>query len=153
VVAIGDIRELDLIAEGGAPLPLADGTLEEAGSAFVARASELEEGGGQATTVVPGTDPLPPYDLVAVTADLQPPGSGRVVLQLPGEGTQADAVALAVRIRTSGPLDGEGAAALWRVGAPLTTGSQVVARVEWVQDPDQTLPAVGTEGILDFLDE
>lgn len=150
VVAIGDVGELELIAEAEAPLRLADGTLRGASAAFVAQVLHPEGGGTQATTVVPGTAPLPPHDLVAVTADMEPPGSGRVVLQLAGEGTQADAVALAVRIRTSGPLDGEGVP-LWHTGGSLTTGNQVVAGIKWVGDPGQTLPAAATGGLLDFL--
>lgn len=145
LVAVGSLEELEALAEGAAPLPVAADALQGAAIALVQPAGALS---GPVSAAVQAGD-LPAFTSVVLAAE-EAGEAGVLALQLPGDGAQADAVGLAVRVRTAGPVDGAGRGVLEPV-APLTSGAVVRLDVMWGADPAEVLAGGLGSGLLDFL--
>ncbi|CAN5279331.1 hypothetical protein BH23ACT9_BH23ACT9_03080 [soil metagenome] len=145
LVAIGGREELRAVASGGAPLAVAAGALREADVALV-------RSGVSGPSMVAGSSGLPAFASAVLTVDATGQ-AGRLALQLDEPGAQADAVALAVQVRTAGPIDRSGTAVL-QPGAPLTAGDVVTLPVRWegtAGTPGDVLASGLAPDLLGFL--
>jgi hypothetical protein len=151
VVATGSVEELRAVVAWStgtvatsrptAP-PVPEDVLADAAIALVVHGSALAARAAPADRLA---------DIEAVVLSAEDDGErGQLVLVRRSEGTQQDAVDLAVRVRTDGPLGATGAPLLVP-GAPLTRGRVVVLDVEWSADPAAVLPTGLGPGLLDFL--
>lgn len=148
LIAVGSIAELVAVAGDGPSLPVAEAALAAAQTALVKPAAAL--GRPPASPVATGS--VPAFTSVVLSA-AEDAATGRLALRLPAEGDQEDAVGLAVRVRTAGPVDGTGRL-LIEPSAALTNGDVVSLEVRWVADglTPSTLLAEGLgSGLLDFL--
>ncbi len=145
LVAVGDVDQLQQLMAGGATLDLPDAVIADAALALVVSGTVIDR--GATSTGFAGA--LPAYELVVATV-ADDGASGRLALVLQDGGSQQDAVALAVRIRTEGPLDAEGDVLL-DVGDALTTADVAVVDVTW-REPADRLLRHGLDGrLLTFL--
>lgn len=146
MVAVGSTAELRTLAEGGTGMPLPAEVIAEAAIALV----QPGHGPGSGGPAAGAAGELPPFTAVVLTAAEEDTSDGVLALQLAGEGSQADAVGLSVRLRTAGPVDGAGRAVL-RPGSPLTRGDVVRLPVTWAADAPEVLAGGLASGLLDFL--